>query len=52
MVQIKEYIKLFNTESEYTSFKASSGYNVPNVSYISGDNVVHYQQYIPQNNND
>ena len=44
---VKEYIKTFETEAEYTAFKASSGYNEPNVSYISGDNVVHYNKIDP-----
>ena len=38
----KEYIKTFNTEAEYNTFKASSGYNEPNVSYTLDDGVVHY----------
>ena len=36
----------FNTEAEYNTFKASSGYVEPNVSYISGDNIVHYNPYV------
>lgn len=43
----KEYIKTFDTEAEYLAFKASSGYNEPNVSYISGDDIVHYNKFDP-----
>ena len=43
----KEYIKTFDTEAQYLAFKASSGYNEPNVSYISGDSTVHYNPYDP-----
>lgn len=37
-----KYLKLFNTEAEYTAFKASSTFCAPNVSYISGDGTVYY----------
>lgn len=37
-----KYLKLFNTEAEYNTFKASSAFCTPNVSYISGDGIVHY----------
>ena len=48
----KEYIKTFDTEAQYLAFKASSGYNEPNVSYISGDSTVHYNKYDPYNGHD
>ena len=37
----------FNTEADYLAFKASSGYNEPNVSYIIQDNGIHYNKYYP-----
>ena len=37
----------FNTEAEYDTFKASSGYVEPNVSYIIENNVVHYNSVPP-----
>lgn len=42
----KEYIKTFETEAEYLAFKATSGYNKPNVSYVDDDIVVHYDPYV------
>ena len=36
----------FNTEAEYNTFKASSGYVEPNVSYVTESNVVHYNPFV------
>lgn len=38
----KEYIKVFETQSEYNAFKESDKYITPNVSYIKEDNEVEY----------
>ena len=35
-----KYIKLFNTTTEYNSFKDGDSYILPNVSHIVNDNVV------------
>ena len=37
----------FNTEAEYNTFKASSEYSEPNVSYIKESNGVHYNPIDP-----
>lgn len=37
-----KYLKLFETEAEYTQFKNSEDYVLPNVSYVDNSNVVMY----------
>ena len=37
----------FDTEADYLAYKASSAYCEPNVSYISNDNIVHFNPYDP-----
>ena len=36
----------FDTEADYLAYKASSAYCEPNVSYISNDNIVHFNPYV------
>lgn len=43
---MKEYIKVFSSVSEYNTFKASASYHTPNISYISGTDVVLYNPTI------
>ena len=42
-----KYIKLFNTEQEYTAFTQSQDYIEPNVSWVTGETeIVHYNPYV------
>jgi 3',5'-cyclic AMP phosphodiesterase CpdA len=41
----KRYTLTFNTEDEYSTFKASDKFNIPNVSYIKESGAVHYSKY-------
>jgi hypothetical protein len=43
---MKEYIKVFSSVSDYNTFKASALYHTPNISYISGTDVVIYNPTI------
>ena len=43
---MKEYIKVFSSVSDYNTFKASASYYTPNISYISGIDVVLYNPII------
>ena len=42
-----KYLKYFETEAEHASYKNGSDYVLPNVSYVEGDNTVHYHPYVP-----
>lgn len=42
-----KYIKLFNTEQEYTAFTETEDFILPNVSYVTGGTeIVHYNPYV------
>lgn len=41
-----KYLKLFETEAEYTQFKDSEQFITPNVSYIENSDVVMYNPYV------
>lgn len=43
---MNEYIKVFSSVSDYNTFKASASYHTPNISYISGTDVVIYNPTI------
>ena len=40
-----KYIKLFNQDSEYNTYKAGENYITPNVSYCKKENHVHFEKY-------
>ena len=44
---MEEYIKLFQTHSQYETYKNSTDYITPNVSYCEQQDEVHYDPYIP-----
>ena len=39
-----KYLKKFETHAEYESFADSKAYGVPNVSYCTQQNEVHYNE--------
>lgn len=41
-----KYLKYFQQDSEYTQFKNSSDYILPNVSYVVADDFVNYNAYV------
>lgn len=41
-----KYLKKFETETAYNTFKASQDYITPNVSLVTDDNVVYYNPYV------
>ena len=48
----KEYLKKFDTEAQYNTFKTSADYVEPNVSFIKETNGVAYNPYDPYNGHD
>lgn len=42
-----KYIKLFNTDSEYQEFASSAAQPIPNVSYVTETDEVHYNESDP-----
>ena len=41
-----KHLKLFSTEAQYTAFKESSDFVLPNVSYAADNNIVYYNPYV------
>lgn len=47
-----KYLKYFQEESEYTSYKSSTSYVVPNVSYVVSTNGIYYEATVITSNNE
>ena len=39
-----KYLKKFNTSAEYTTFKSSDSYVLPNVSFVATGKIVNFQE--------